>query len=390
MAARNDRQPVVDIRRRPRRDGRPEEIPTVRYYDVAGKRRRLTCRTMAEAEFERARMALEISRGAGLAAAEEEPGGTTLSAFWPTWLADARGRLAESTLEDYEARWRRHIEPRFGDVALSDIKPRMVATWRGQMDAIGVGRESARKSMVLLQAMFTVAIEWGEAMTNPVSVVRKPRQGRERAVKVISPEGVESMRRWMLARGDQRSATIVSVLAYSGMRPGEALALERRHVREKTLLVEQALAGGKLKLQKTGRVYRTVDLVNELAEDLAVWIEHLGADEDHLFLRDDGGLWLRTDWNNWRRRCFCPAAEAAGLGRPRPYDLRHSFVSMTIREKDLSIVDLASQLGHSPTETLKTYSHVYAEYRRKPPVPASELIAEARAAISVGARGPLA
>jgi hypothetical protein len=44
----------------------------------------------------------------------------------------------------------------------------------------------------------------------------------------------------------------------------------------------------------------------------------------------------------------------------------------------VSIVDLAAQLGHA-TETLKTYAHVYAEYRRKPSQPADVLISEARA-----------
>ena len=80
--------------------------------------------------------------------------------------------------------------------------------------------------------------------------------------------------------------------------------------------------------------------------------------------------------------------EGLDLGRPRPYDLRHSFASLRIREHDVSIVDLAAQLGHAPTETLKTYSHVYAEYRRKPPQPADILIAEARAVHAT--RGALA
>ena len=61
--------------------------------------------------------------------------------------------------------------------------------------------------MVLLQSMFNVAIEWGEATSNPVSVVRKPRQGRERAVRVVSPSGVEAMRRRMLDQGDLEGAT---------------------------------------------------------------------------------------------------------------------------------------------------------------------------------------
>jgi hypothetical protein len=41
MPARQERQPLVDIRRRRRADGSVEEIPTVRYWDAAGKRRRL-------------------------------------------------------------------------------------------------------------------------------------------------------------------------------------------------------------------------------------------------------------------------------------------------------------------------------------------------------------
>jgi integrase len=233
--------------------------------------------------------------------------------------------------------------------------------------------------MVLLQSMFTVAIEWGEAMSNPVSVVRKPRQGRERAVRVVAPSGVEAVRRSMLATGDVMGATIVSVLAYAGLRPGEAVALERVHVRNDTLLIEQAVANGKLKLQKTGRVYRTVDLLPALADDLAVWLELLPADQSALFLRDDGELWRTTDWNNFRKRRFYVATKAAGVGRPRPYNLRHSFASLRIREKELSIVELAAQLGHSPTETLKTYAHVFAEHRRGHPVSAAELIAEARA-----------
>jgi integrase len=380
MPARNERQPQIEMRRRGRVDGSVEEIPTVRYWDAAGKRRRMTCGMVEEAEFECARIRLELSRGVVQAAAEVEPGAATLSDFWPTWLADARGRLAEQTIDDYEGTWARRIEARFGDVALGDITPRMVAGWRGEMQATGVGRESIRKAMVLLQSMFTVAIEWGEATGNPVGVVRKPRQGRDRAVKVISPRGVEDTRRWMLSRDDFMGATIVSVLAYSGVRPGEALALERFHVRDETLLIEQAVAKGKLKIQKTGRVYRTVDLLPALAADLAEWVDVLPVDSRLLFVRSDGELWQKSDWSNWRKRRFYAATEAVGLGRARPYDLRHSFVSLRIREKELSLVDLASQLGHSPTETLKTYAHVYAEYRRQPARSAAELVDEARAA----------
>jgi integrase len=149
--------------------------------------------------------------------------------------------------------FRTRLEPRFGPLALDAIKPRMVSEWRAELVAAGTGAEAVRRAMTLLQAMYTVAIEWGEATANPVSVVRTPKQGRRRAVNPITPEGVERLRQELVRDGDLRSATLVSVLAYAGLRPGEALGLELRHIRERTILVEQVVSDGELKVQKTGR-----------------------------------------------------------------------------------------------------------------------------------------
>ncbi|MCW3010788.1 MAG: site-specific integrase [Solirubrobacterales bacterium] len=161
-----------------------------------------------------------------------------LAAFWPVWVADARSRLQPETVNGLERLFDVRVRPRFGDVELRRIRPRMVAQWRAELLAEGAGVETGRRTMNLLQAIFTVAVEWGEATANPVSVVRKPKQGRKRAVQPLDPEQVEAIRAAMLAEGRERSALMVSVLAYSGLRPGEMLALEVRHVRERTLLVE--------------------------------------------------------------------------------------------------------------------------------------------------------
>lgn len=374
---RKPREPRVEARRVPLKGGGFSVTWCVRYYDEDGVRRRMSCAGEEEAEFERARLALEYARAGQLTGPRRS---MTLAEFWPTWRDDARGRLAENTFADYEASWRRYLEPRFGNERLDEIEPRMISRWRGALGERGVGREAIRKAMVLLQAMFTLAVEWGEATHNPVSLVRKPRQGRQRAIAVIDPQGVEGVREWLLERGDLRSATMVSVLAYSGLRPGELLALELRHVREQTILVEQAVARGKVKLQKTGRVYRTVDLLPALRGDLAAYVtsRRLLDPAALLFAREDGEWFMPTDWANWRKRKFHAATRAVGLGQPRPYDLRHSFASLKIREGQTSIVELAEQLGHSPTETLKTYAHVFAEYRRARRVSADVLISRAR------------
>lgn len=106
----------------------------------------------------------------------------------------------------------------------------------------------------------------------------------------------------------QRSATLVCVLAYAGLRPGEALGLAWRHVRQSTLLVEQAVSDGRLKRQKTGRIYCAVYLVAPLAGDLARWRTASG-------FAGPGRLRLRALKG---RRDPC-----AGIGSARPL-LRHA------------------------------------------------------------------
>jgi excisionase family DNA binding protein len=101
-----------------------------------------------------------------------------------------------------------------------------------------------------------------------------------------------------------------------------------------------------------------------------------------LFARDDGDWFKVDDWDNWRIRHFYAAFDAIEISRRRPYDLRHSFVSLMIREGELSIVELADQLGHAATETLKTYAHVFAEYRR--PLAAGSPSPEAAWELSLG------
>jgi integrase len=62
-----------------------------------------------------------------------------------------------------------------------------------------------------------------------------------------------------------------------------------------------------------------------------------------------------------------------------PYDLRHSFASLLIHEKRLSIVEIADQMGHAPTMTSDTYGHVMRELRGAEPVSAEDQIRRARA-----------
>jgi integrase len=307
---------------------------------------------------------------------ELETGRETLDDWAREWFRTyARPNLAAHTLVYYARTWDKHVLPRLGEYELRRITPAVIAEFADELRGDRVGDATVRKVLSLLQGVLGRAVVLGRIRANPVVPIRKPTQGRRRAVRPLTPTSVEQLRRLMPTDQD---ATLVSVLAYAGLRPGEALALTWGDVGERTILVERSLALGEVKETKTRRT-RCVRLLAPLRSDLKTLRMRRGrpADEKLIFPRPDGEPWRDTDWRNWRRRVFQPAADAVGLEATRPYNLRHSFVSLLIAERR-SIVDVARQAGHSPSMALDTYGHVFDELEDAEPAPAEEMIRAAR------------
>jgi integrase len=294
------------------------------------------------------------------------------------WETYAEVHLAPKTLVMYASLWDRYVQPRLAGLELRRLTPAVVDAFQTELRREGVGEPTILKTLTLLQGMLRQAVVWGWIVSNPVAPVRKPAQRQARAVRPVPPAGVEAIRRGLLARGRLRDATLVSVLAYAGLRPGEALALRWSDVGERSILVERAVSVGGVKETKT-RKRRSVRLLAPLAADLAEWrlaCRRPGPDV-LVFPRRDGRVWTEEDWRNWRQRVFAPAASAAGLDRLRPYDLRHSFVSLLFTEGG-TVIEVARQAGHSPTMALETYGHVIEELEGAERRSAEEIIRAAR------------
>jgi integrase len=131
---------------------------------------------------------------------------------------------------------------------------------------------------------------------------------------------LEELRRALGAR----DRTIVSVLAYAGLRPGELRALRWRHVGERTVLVDADKTGSR----------RSVRLLAPLRDDLEGWRSACGdpGADAYVFAAVNGGLWSANAFEKWRRRVFTSALHEAGIVGGRPYDLRHSFASLLLHE----------------------------------------------------------
>jgi integrase len=330
--------------------------------------------------------------------AELDAGAVTLSEFvedW--WRLHARPNLAASTRTGYEDIWDRHVLSRLGGYQLRRLSPAVVQEFRYELERQGVGAPTVRKAMAVLQSVLRLAVVQGRIQSNPVAAVRKPPQRREREVRPLTPDVIEAIRAaaWKDERSGRprsmslRDRTLVSVMAYAGDRPGEALRLTWDCVRERTLLVE-----GETKTKKS----RTVDLLGPPAQDLAEWRMACGRPPDRalVFPRNiakDGrrifeldptstdylkqALWRDHDFRNWRRRVYRPAARAVGAP-DRPYDLRHSFVSLLIYA-GTKLPEVARQAGHSIQTCQSTYMHVFEEFDPRRPVDPEAAIRQARA-----------
>ena len=297
------------------------------------------------------------------------------------WREYALVQLEENTRKGYAQVWEKHLRQRIGGYRLRDVSPAVVYGIKAELLSGGVGSPTVRKALALLSGIFRCAVEWDRIDRNPVRDVGMPAAKRSRHVRPLAPATVEAMRRWLLLDGAERDAAIVSVLAYSGMRPEELRALRWSDIGERTVLVERAAAGSTVKSTKTENV-RAVRLVQPLADDLSRWREASSSQSDLVFPTPRGTVWTDYDWRNWRKRIFRPVAEAVGMPGARPYDLRHSFASLLIHE-GVSAVEVARQLGNSATVTLDTYSHVFEELDPAERLPAADAIRAAREKFAV-------
>lgn len=309
--------------------------------------------------------------------------------WWPTVAAV---ELESATLSAYASAWNRHLRPRIGHLQLRQISAPVIAKLRRDLEVDGVGAQMIVKALTMLQSALRTAVVWGLIPGNPVTLVRKPYIPRP-AVHPPAPATIERIVQWLRDREDEHGPSLVYLVGYEGLRPSEALALQGRHVRVRTLLVEQKNVNGEIlsyQKVKTKRP-RPVDLLAAVAADLG-----RRRPEQFVIAHTDGTPWRTSDYDAWRTDRWQPACEAVGIGKitltrneqgrsqrtyrgATPYWLRHASCSMRLLEGRLSPAEIAEQHGHTLQTFLTTYAHIISELRGQGSVPMEEQIERARA-----------
>jgi integrase len=213
------------------------------------------------------------------------------------------------------------------------------------------------------------AVEARRIASNQARLVRPVQRPARQEVRPLSPARVEAIRTGC----EPRTAVVVSVLAYAGLRPQEARGLHWAHVQDRTLIVHAP------KTRRHRPEPRTVRLLEPLRADLLAWRMLSGrpGDDAPVFPARMGGEWTDVGFDRWRAEVWTRALADAGLPYQRPYDLRHSFASLLLHE-GRSVIYVARQLGHGADLTMRTYGHVIDELEDAPRVSAEDAIAAAR------------
>ncbi|MEU8058787.1 tyrosine-type recombinase/integrase [Microbispora bryophytorum] len=141
---------------------------------------------------------------------------------------------------------------------------------------------------------------------------------------------------------------IVQLLAYGGLRIGEAFALRRQHVEleQGRLIVAESLAeiaGKHVFDTPKSHQRREITLPGFVISALRSHFGRLPEDPDALLFTGRTGKALH--YNAWRRWHFDPAVEAAGLKDVTPHDLRATHATWVADRH--GVMAAARRLGHS-------------------------------------------
>lgn len=300
-----------------------------------------------------------------------------------TWLTSKR-HAQERTLGRYQRDLTHHILPIWANTPINHITRQHIDTWVTSLTngtAPTTTRPLAPRTIRHIVAItfggaLRYAIDEGWLHKNPLARVELPKPQPNDKLSILTHTEVEALAEAVTHLtdkrghhiGGQRDRALIYLLATTGARINEALALQiqdidltnrRAHINKAWTL---NLDGKRiLGTTKTGK-HRLIPLPPHLINELEPLIHDRPA---HAWLFTGTRTNAALDHKNWYNRIWLPALKHADLDSDdlnlTIHKLRHTAASAAIAAgADVKVVQL--MLGHAnATETLDTYSHLWPD-----------------------------
>jgi integrase len=274
--------------------------------------------------------------------------------WWPTV---ERSERAPSTISGYESALRLQVLPHLGDRRLRTLRRIDMEEWLSHLRAAGYSNSTIHSARTVLGMVLASAMDARIIAGNPLTGLRLPK-GSSRSRDALTIEQVEAL----ATAVDPWWRPFVLVLAYCGLRPGEAIALRRKHLDDLgRLTVERGMTehrGTLLERDTKTHRSRVVEVPASVLAELRTHVEaHVGSDPTALLFTTPSGDPVRL--SNWRHRVWDPLACELRLPEwATPYVLRHTAASL-LAQSGVPVTAAAASLGHDPAIFLRTYAHLY-------------------------------
>ncbi|MCV7251630.1 site-specific integrase [Mycobacterium hackensackense] len=281
----------------------------------------------------------------------------TVDDLGAAWLERQKSQLKPSGYAVMETTWRVRVQPRWGHVALGDIKPTAVQSWMAELgqstdERKAIGAAAVKRAHHVLSRILADAVRDNLIPKNPAAALPLPRTKRKTPV-YLTHQDVAA-----LADSAGENGTLVLLLAYTGVRWGEAIGLrvgDLDMLRKRALIHENAVqSGGDIHVgTPKAHKQRSVPLPEFLVEPLARQCE--GKQRGDLLFGDGKHLRRPHPVSGW----FAKAVASSGLPRVTPHDLRHTAASLAV-SAGANVKAVQRMLGHaSAAMTLDLYADLF-------------------------------
>ena len=303
------------------------------------------------------------------------PESIRLADWFACWMDEhIRPNRSIATVERYESIIERHILPYLGHRDLDKVTPLHIQAWHTALLDKGIHRKSIGLFHTVLSGAYRHALRLDIVNRNPASAVSAP---SIKGVEMYIPPVADVKLLLELADAEYpKYAPCIRLLAYTGLRLGEALALTWDDVDldEGHLTVNHSLgrrkAGLILSPPKTDKSNRKVDLDESTVQLLRNhWRQQqavragLGEDwtERNAVFPHASGNWLDPARITWTIKSL---GRRIGAPQMTSHSLRHFHATVLLQAGE-NIVVVSQRLGHAKVSiTLNMYGHVLPGWQK--------------------------